>query len=86
MKIYREIDLKDFEFWAGAADTKSWLTEDDFAIIQEVLEECYPEGLSEIAVNDFFWFDTDTIADWLGYADWDALVDAREKAAKTEED
>lgn len=24
-------------------------------------------------VNDFFWFENDTIADWLGFSDWEEL-------------
>ena len=41
------------------------------------------EGWSDTAINDFLWFETDTIAEWLGYEDWDDLC---RKHAGEEED
>lgn len=76
MKIVREISLKDFEFWAGAKDTVSWLTSNDLDIIENYLCEISDE-LEETLVNDLFWFSTDFIADCLGYEDWDALTEDR---------
>ena len=32
---------------------------------------------SETDINDFFWFETDTIAEWLGYEDWEKLEEDR---------
>lgn len=32
---------------------------------------------TETDINDFFWFETDTIADLLGYSDWEALIEER---------
>lgn len=69
MKIYREESLFNFDFWAGAKDRAEKLSLNDFEIIEEQLEELYPEGMSETEINDFFWFDFDTIAEWLGYDD-----------------
>ena len=73
MKIYREISLTDFDFWAGAKYTAQMLTREQFATIEEMLEEISPDGMDETALNDFFWFDQDTIAEWLGFEDWEAL-------------
>ena len=74
MKIYSEKSLREFNFWAGAADRVKHLTEDDLDRIEETLEEIYPEGMDETAVNDLFWFEEDTIAEWLGYDDFEALM------------
>ena len=74
MKIYSEKSLREFNFWAGAADRVKYLTDDDLDRIEETLEEIYPEGMDETAVNDLFWFEEDTIAEWLGYDDFDALM------------
>ena len=68
MKIVSEISLRNFEFWSGAKDHALYLTDDEFDTIEAMLEDCYPEGLTETDVNDLFWFDFDTIwTEWLGY-------------------
>lgn len=91
MKIYSEKSLREFNFWAGAADRVKYLTDDDLDRIEETLEEIYPEGMDETAVNDLFWFEEDTIAEWLGYDDFDALMkrddeDEQEDEQTEEED
>ena len=77
MMIHCNVSLSSFDFWSGARDTAKYLTEDDFRIIEEILEDLYPEGMDETAVNDLFWFDNDTIAEWLGYPDFDELIENR---------
>ena len=74
MKIYTEESLRNFEFWSGAKDTVKYLTDDELDTIEKMLEELNPEGLSETDINDFFWFDDDTIAEWLGYEDFEELM------------
>lgn len=79
MKIYKDVDYKDFEFWGGAKDTIKYLTDTEGQQIFDLLEtdyECHP--LTETDVNDFFWFEDDRIAEWLGYEDWDDLLNDRE--------
>lgn len=78
MKIYTEQSLSKFNFWSGARDTADKLTEDEFEIIENTLEELYPEGMSETKVNDFFWFEDDYIAKMLGYDNWEELEADRE--------
>ena len=56
MKVYSEKEFKDFEFWGGAKDRAEKLTDDEGNMIFDYLEECYPEGLTETEINDFFWF------------------------------
>lgn len=77
MKLYTETSLQSFEFWSGAKETAKHLTVDDFNTIESILEDCYPEGLSETTVNDIFWFEDDWIAELLGYEDWDDLLTQR---------
>lgn len=74
MKIYVEKSLKDFEFWAGAKDTVKYLGDNELDIIESILEETYPEGISETEINDFFWFEDDTIAEWLGYNNFEEIM------------
>lgn len=78
MKIFKEESLINFKFWSGAEDTVKYLTEDEINTIESILEDSNPDGMSETEINDFFWFESDTIAEWLGYADFDELMD-REK-------
>lgn len=78
MKLYTEKDLIYFDFWSGAKDTVKYLTRQELNQIQSMLEEIYPEGMSETELNDFFWFEDDTIAQWLGYSDFEELMNREE--------
>ena len=66
MKVYSEINLRDFEFWSGAKLNAETLTSKQLDIVGSILEDAYPDGISETQINDFFWFDFDTIREWLG--------------------
>lgn len=74
MKIYSEKSLNDFEFWSGARDKVKYLTHDEIEQIEQELEELYPDGMDETEVNDFFWFEDDTIAEWLGYDSFEDIM------------
>ena len=74
MKYYVENSLSNFHFWSGAEDRAAVLTDDQFEAVEQNMEECEPEGgWSDTAINDFFWFEFDTIAQWLGYKDEEYL-------------
>ena len=75
MKIYREENLSSFEFWAGAKDRVKYLSTEQLDNIGSILEDCYPDGIDETTINDFFWFEEDTIAEWLGYSDFEELME-----------
>lgn len=78
MKVYKEVySANDFEFWSGAKNTVEYLDEKEIEQIFLLLEDCYPDGMSETEINDFFWFEDDTIAEWLGWPDFDTLMEAR---------
>ena len=78
MTIRTEQNLRHFEFWSGAKDTAKYLTLEELDTIETMLEELYPEGMDETEVNDFFWFDDDTIAEWLGYSDFEEIMNRDE--------
>lgn len=77
MKIYKEDSLSNFEFWSGATRTADILWEkigrEAFDRIENILEDCYPEGIDETQINDIFWFEADWIAEMLGYDSWEQL-------------
>ena len=75
MRIYRDIPLTEFEFWVGAKDTIKYLTDYELEQLEQILEDLCPEGLSEEQLNDIFWFERDLIAEWLGYKDFDEIME-----------
>jgi hypothetical protein len=75
MKIYRDIPLTRFEFWAGGKDTVEELTDSELEQIEQILAHIYPEGLSEGELNDIFWFERDLIAEWLGYESFEEIME-----------
>lgn len=78
MKITSEKSLRDFEFWSGAKETVKYLTDEELDTIEEILEDCYPDGMDETTVNDFFWFEDETIAEWLGYTSFEEIMERGE--------
>lgn len=74
MKIYKEDSLTNFNFWSGASDTVSYLTDKEINTIESILDEHNENGMSETEINDFFWFETETIANWLGYDSFDEII------------
>ena len=78
MKVYKEVcSANDFDFWSGAKDTVKYLTDDEIETIFSILEDSDPDGMDETEVNDFFWFEDDTIAEWLGWPDFETIMEAR---------
>ena len=69
MKIYSEKSLRNFEFWSGAKENANELTGAQLDEVETILEDLYPEGMDETQINGLFWFDFDTIKEWLGITD-----------------
>ena len=76
MKIYTEDSIHNFNFWSGGKDTVDDLTWDEIDTIETMLDELYME-IEDVELNDFFWFERDTIAEWLGYENYDELLHDR---------
>ena len=74
MKIWSEDSIRNFKFWSGAKDTVDDLFDADFDIIEPLIEEMYEGEIEDVDLNDFFWFERDKIANWLGYEDYDELM------------
>lgn len=77
MKIYKEESLSNFEFWSGARDRAKYITCKEFDTIESILEELYPDGIDETTINGMFWFEENIIAKWLGYSDFEELIEDR---------
>lgn len=65
MKLYREESLSNFNFWSGAKDNAKKLTSEELDNIETSLEDLYPNGMSETELNDLFWFDFETVCEWI---------------------
>lgn len=68
MKVVNDnLTLRNFEAWSGAKDTKQLILdnnkEDDFEFM---MEDLYPDGMTDTQLNDILWFETDWICETLG--------------------
>lgn len=67
MTITYELDLNSFKAWSGAIDTLDRIKrEGKCEELESILEDTYPNGMTETELNDLLWFDPDEIYSWLG--------------------
>ena len=67
MKIASEMSLKNFKAWSGAKDTLNKLIElDKCDELEFILDDLYPDGLTDTQLNDILWFDDEWIYETLG--------------------
>ena len=67
MTIIYELDLNRFEAWSGAKETLERIQrEGKCEELENVLEELYPDGMTETELNDLLWFDSESVYEWLG--------------------
>lgn len=71
MKTFNEnMTLVDFDAWSGAKDTKKTIIDADKSEeFDSLIEELYPDGLSETQLNDLLWFDSEWIFECLGISE-----------------
>lgn len=61
------------DLWSGGRDALDDLTVKEVEQVLDMLDD----GVTQYSltdINDFFWFERDTIAEWLGYSDYDELM------------
>lgn len=68
MKIINDnLNLREFDAWSGAKDTKQLILdnnkEDEFEFM---MQDLYPDGMTETQLNDILWFEEDWICETLG--------------------
>ena len=68
MKIVNDsATLEKFPAWSGAIQTKEQIIEAGKAeAFESMIEELYPDGLTDTALNDLLWFESDWIFESLG--------------------
>lgn len=81
MKIYKE-GIDNYEPWSGAVPRYEEIyNAGKLYELESLLEDEYPEGMSETDLNDFIWFEEDTWRDWL-----DMEEDEEDEEDEDEED
>ena len=81
MKTFNEnLTLANFDAWSGAKDTKETILKankgEEF---DSLIEDLYPDGLTDTQLNDILWFETDWIMEQLGISEEDNDEEDTEK-------
>lgn len=67
MKVFQELTIADFTPWSGAIETHNRIIEENKeSEFDSLIEELYPDGLSETQLNDILWFEDEWIFESLG--------------------
>ena len=68
MKIINDnLSLRNFDAWSGANDTKELIIENGKeADFEFMMQDLYPEGMTETQLNDILRFEEDWICEMLG--------------------
>lgn len=79
MKVTMEMNVYDVRdaVRSGAKDTVSDLSDEELQIIMDALEDLAADdgdAISMTELNDFLWFERETIAEWLGYESYDDII------------
>lgn len=61
MIIKQQMNIEDFDFWAGASINAAKCTLEQLRDIQDAIEQYYPDGIDETTLNDLFWHNFDTL-------------------------
>ena len=67
MIITNDISLYNFEAWSGGKDTLDRIiSEGKCDEVEALLEELYPDGMTDTELNDILWFESDWIYESVG--------------------
>ena len=71
MKIITERPFSRFEAWSGGKDTQDKIIEaGKDQLFESLIEDQYPEGITDIELNDLLWFESELVLNgWLGIAE-----------------
>ena len=87
MTITYELDLNSFQAWSGAKETLERIQrEGKCTELENILEELYPDGMTETELNDLLWFEPETVYEWLGIRSEEQIKKEIEEAEAELED
>lgn len=76
MQILLDVSLRNFNFCKGARERANYLTLEELDTIENILEGLYMgDPVPECEIDNLFWFEEDTIAEWLGYSSFDEIIE-----------
>jgi len=76
MKITTETSLVDFQTWSGATDTKKAIIDNlKSEEFDSLIEELYPDGLTDTELNDLLRFESEWIFESLGISEEEETED-----------
>lgn len=80
MTIKSDISLENFKAWSGGKDTLDRIiNEGKCDELESMLEDLYPDGMTDTELNDLLWFDSDTVFGWLGIRTYDQIKEELEE-------
>ena len=88
MEYKVETSLHDFPAWQGGKDTlETLINNGDCQEVEELIETVFfDQDVTDEDINDFLWFERDTIAEHLGYTDWESYEDGEEASEEDGEE
>lgn len=87
MTIKSDISLENFEAWSGGKSTLDRIiNEGKCSQLESMLEDLYPDGMTDTELNDLLWHDSDTVFEWLGIRTYDQIKEELEEAKAELED
>ena len=67
MGLYSETNIRDFNAWSGAIGTQDRIIAEGKAnAFDNMMDELYPDGMTDTEYNDILWFESDWIFETLG--------------------
>lgn len=75
MKIISETSISNFETWSGAKETQRLIIENNKENeFDNLVEDLYPDGLTDTQLNDLLWHDSEWCLEQLGITE-DETID-----------
>nr|DAY24436.1 MAG TPA: Sclerotium rolfsii lectin, dual specificity, SUGAR BINDING [Bacteriophage sp.] len=76
MALIVNVGIEGYKPWCGAVSTWEDIEEaNKVSDLEFLLEEIYPEGITDTQLNDILWFESDWIYESLGITDEDEEED-----------
>ena len=67
MRIYTELDLRTYETCPGAVNTLERIRrEGKCDLLEQILDDTYPDGMTDTELDDLLCFEPDTVFEWVG--------------------
>lgn len=84
MKIVSDINIADFKAWSGGKNTLDRvIKESKCDVLESVLEDLYPNGMTDTQLNDLLWFDDETVYEWCDIRSETTICNELEDAKET---